>query len=273
MVSGFFWGEIMTIFIGSDEASALQKATDHFGVSQDQLQVQVLQTARRGFLGIGKRPAKINVTVKEHQASTPDKQPIPARDQQPAEHPAVEQDDQPAATQPVLTPEERAQREMAENHQHNLEVMKAAAQGLQDYLQAIYQQLGIKVQPEIKAMRAHDCTINLVTEKTGQVVGYHGRRLNAVEQLGAAYLNYHGVKDVELVLDTGDYRAKRRATLDKIMERSVTQVIATNQAVFLDPMPARERKYLHKLAENNDQVRTYSHGREPFRSIVIAPQN
>lgn len=258
----------MTIFTGKDREVAIQNAMNHFGVARDQLQVNELQTARRGFLGIGKRLSKLDVTVKIKQP-----QKSPEQTEKPSTSQTSSTQSAHQSTKQELTPEEQAQRQIAENHQRNLTNMKKAVGGLQDYLTDVYQQLGIQVHTEVQTIRAHCCEINLTTENTGQVVGYHGRRINAMEQLGAAYLNYHGIRDVELILDSDNYRAKRRITLNKIMERSITQVIATEQAVFLDPMPARERKYLHKLAEKDHRVRTYSHGREPFRSIVIAPQN
>ena len=63
-----------------------------------------------------------------------------------------------------------------------------------------------------------------------------------------------------------------KVALAKLAQRSVTEVIATQQAVFLAPMPARERKFLHQYLETEPQVKTYSHGREPYRSLVIAPK-
>lgn len=257
----------MTIFTGKDETVAIEKAVKQLAVTKDQLVIKVLQTAHHGFLGIGRRPAKIEATLRRKN-DDPSKSAVNSGKHR-------EGNVQPEKTTPkkTMTPEEKLQKQMAENHQHNLAKVKDAMEGLTDYLIEIYHQLGITVKPQLQVVKVHHCEVSLETEQPGQVVGYHGRRINAIEQLGVAFLNYHGVREVELILNTGDYREKRRATLDKLMERSVTQVIATGQAVFLDSMPARERKYLHKLAEQHAEVRTYSHGREPFRSIVIAPQN
>ncbi|WP_295729045.1 RNA-binding cell elongation regulator Jag/EloR [uncultured Limosilactobacillus sp.] len=257
----------MTVFTGNDEKALIKQAEKQFGVSQDRLVVRILQTARRGFLGIGKRPAKLEITKRIVKESSVRK---PADDQQTV---TIHKEAQESKEQPNLTPADTYQQEMAKNHQRNVAKLKEAIPGLQNYLVAIYQQLGVEVEPQLREVKVHHCEIDLHTDHPGQVVGYHGRRLNAIEQLGVAYLNYHGVREIELVLNTGEYREKRQATLDKVMERSITQVIATGQAVFLDPMPARERKYLHQLAQQHPQVRTYSHGRDPFRSVVIAPQN
>ncbi|WP_251546000.1 RNA-binding cell elongation regulator Jag/EloR [Limosilactobacillus caecicola] len=275
-VSGFLIEvTIMTEFTGKDQESAIRAAEGHLATDRQHLQITIIQTARRGIFGIGRRPAKIEAKKRPEQ---PPKRSLKASTtaqpaQQAKPHKQVVQQVAPHVAKQELSAEEQLQAEMAANHQKNLAMMHQATDGLTKYLTSIYANLGVTVQPEIIEERAHNCSINLVTEQPGKVIGYHGRRINAVEQLGAVYLNYHGVHDVQLMLDTGDYRAKRRAALEKIMERSITQVIATGQAVFLDPMPARERKFLHKLAERQGQVRTYSHGREPFRSIVIAPKN
>ena len=76
-----------------------------------------------------------------------------------------------------------------------------------------------------------------------------------------------------VILDTANYRQRREESLRQLAERSVMEVVSTGQAVFLDPMPARERKQLHQELQENDHVKTYSHGREPYRSVVIAPKN
>lgn len=133
--------------------------------------------------------------------------------------------------------------------------------------------LGVTAKPKIVKLRTHELVVDLQADNSGRVIGFHGRRINALEQLGTAFLSYHGVDDPGLILDTSNYRQKRQQSLEKLAARCVTEVIATGQAVFLDPMPARERKYLHHVLEDNPRVKTYSHGRDPYRSVVVAPKN
>ena len=150
--------------------------------------------------------------------------------------------------------------------------MSAAATKLVDYLEQAYRALGVDVSATVQSSGAKDVTIELNAPTPGRVIGYHGRRINAFEVLSVVFLNYQGVKDAQVTLDSEGYRAKRAQTITRIGERAVTDVIASGQAVFLDPMPARERKLLHKQLEDNPNVKTYSQGREPFRSVVIAPK-
>ena len=162
---------------------------------------------------------------------------------------------------------------MKRRHEENVKRVEKVSQELADYLKNVFANLGIEVKPVVSDVRSHEVKIDLQSEQSGRIIGHHGRRINAMEQLSNAFMNYHGAEKTMVILDTANYRQRREESLRQLAERSVMEVVSTGQAVFLDPMPARERKYLHKIAEQHAEVRTYSHGREPFRSIVIAPQN
>lgn len=257
--------------------AAVTQAASQLGIAKTDLKYVVTQQPRHGFLGIGRRCAIIQVSAPTPVKKNIHSQPA-SRKQQAAkteENPkqAVEKREQPTAEEKPLTEKEKLALQAQENHAHNLQQMKKVSNGLVNYLTDVLAVLGIKSQVKVKQLRVHDLKLLIDTDHPSHVVGYHGRRINALESLGATYLTYHGVKDAQLVLDTGDYRERRRKALKNLMADSITEVIATNQAVFLDPMPARERKMLHKLAEKSSAVKTYSHGKEPFRSVVIAPRN
>lgn len=255
---------------------ALATAASQLGIAKIDLQYEVIQHPRHGFLGIGKRNAIIQVTTPVVKpVKKPQAKPQPQANQRAVQQPIQTKEKAHATTlkQAPLDEKEKLAREAQENHEKNLQRMQTASKGLVKYLNDILDVLEIKGQVKVDQLRVHDLKLVVETERPSRVVGFHGRRINALESLGATYLTYHGVKDAQLILDTGDYRERRRKALKSLMADSVTEVIATNQAVFLDPMPARERKLLHKLAEKTPTVKTYSHGKEPFRSVVIAPNN
>ena len=114
--------------------------------------------------------------------------------------------------------------------------------------------------------------IDCQTDKEGLLIGKHGRTINALQQLCEFYLNNHGVNYVEVVLDTANYRERRRKILIDLATRSARDVEATGQPVHLDSMPAFERKQIHLALENFDDVLTYSVGNEPNREVVIGPR-
>lgn len=256
-------------YTGETVEQAVASASKKLGVAVDQLDFQVIQQPRHGFLGIGRREAIIDVTVKK----TPEKKPRKVKKTakrvekktshrntpKPQSHSAKDQEVDPA--------------EMKRRHEQNIRNVKNASQKLADYLKDVFANLGIEVNPVIEDVRSHEVTIDLQSDQSGRVIGHHGRRINALEQLSNAFMNYHGAEKTMVILDTANYRQRREESLHQLAEHSVMEVVSTGQAVFLDPMPARERKLLHQDLQDNPHVKTYSHGREPYRSVVVAPKN
>ena len=259
----------MPIYTGKTIEETKQAAGAVLGVPVDQLTIKVLQEPRRGFLGIGRRPAQISAEpiaahkpkaakeVKTPASSAPVKS---AAAQAPAKPAAVAGDDLDPAV-------------IKARHAANLKKVRTAGDQLVEYLQEIFKNLGIGTVPTITAVEAHAITVDIKSPEPGRVIGRHGQRINALEQLSNVFMNYHGAPKTVVMLDTSNYRERRRQTLHELAQRAETEVVASGQAVFLDPMPARERKQLHKELEDNPHVKTYSHGREPYRSVVVAPQN
>lgn len=271
---------------------AVKAAEKDLHQSRDQLKITVTQQPRHGFLGIGRRAAKIEVAVKKaqqpksapahHQRHHPHHQATvkqsKKKDHSTQSTKATSHQQSPARPQPRrdqkghqhqgLTPEE-----MNRRHQANVAKTKAVSGQLVDYLHQILTAMEIDNTVELTTVKAHEVGVNIKTKQSGRVIGHHGRRINALEALAGAFMDYHGADNVVVTVDTANYRKRRHDALKRVAENAVVDVISTGQAVFLDPMPARERKQLHKELEHNDHVITYSNGKEPHRSVVVAPKN
>ena len=68
---------------------------------------------------------------------------------------------------------------------------------------------------------------------------------------------------------SGDYRERRASVLESIADRTADRVIRTKQPVFLEPLPAFERKQIHARLSQNKQITTHSEGKEPHRYLVV----
>lgn len=266
----------MTIFVGTTIADAKQQAKKQLKLTANQeLQLEVIQEPRRGFFGIGRRLAKVAATVTTKETLEKPQmtnresaaKPAPVKDSPVSENRQAPQETANGET------DELDPAEIKRRHQANIDRVQHGGQLLVAYLTDVCAQLGIKVAPQIMDVQAHELKIDLQTAASGKVIGRHGRRINALEQLSNTFMDYHGAPKTTVILDTSDYRKRREEAVKSLAERSVTEVVASGKAVFLDPMPARERKLIHQTLEGNSHVKTYSHGREPYRSIVIAPKN
>lgn len=291
--------------------AAVKAAEEDLGQKRDQLTIKVVQQPRHGFLGIGRRPAKIQAAVKPDQPTAAKTKPGPKSDrhhgQQPNHHGRRPQDGkgasnqakkpnrqshhtkqaakqghkqghksqkhQPTRQEAHKHDDQLSPAELAKRHQANLKKTQEVARQTTTYLQQILTALGVKGAVETTLVKVHQVDFDVKTDQSGRVIGHHGRRINALEELASAFMDYHGADNVSVTLDTANYRHRRQKALERVAENAVVDVISTNQAVFLDPMPARERKQIHRQLEHNDHVITYSNGREPHRSVVIAPKN
>lgn len=266
----------MPIYTGKTIEEAKQAASEALGVPNDQLAVEVLQKPNRGFLGIGRRLAKIDaekLVANQPKSTAPAKDPVESAISTPAASTAAASAAPAEPAAPTNAGDDLDPAVIAARHAANLKKVRAAGDQLVEYLREIFRTLGIGTVPTITAVEAHAITIDIKTPEPGRVIGRHGQRINALEQLSNVYMNYHGAPKTVVMLDTADYRKRRQQVLRQLAQRAETEVVASGQAVFLDPMPARERKQLHKELENDPHVKTYSHGREPYRSVVVAPQN
>lgn len=107
------------------------------------------------------------------------------------------------------------------------------------------------------------------TSNPSLIIGKHGRVLNAIQSLAQVYLLRNLDKRLVVTVDVGDYRIRREEKLNQIARQTVKEVQEYRQPVFLDPMPAFERKQIHALLSKAENITTHSEGAEPFRYLVV----
>lgn len=138
-----------------------------------------------------------------------------------------------------------------------------------DFLTDIFVTMGLKVNIDITRT---DKMMNIVLsgENMGIIIGKRGDTLDALEHLTGLCVNRGDGEYVKVVLDTENYREKRRQTLVKLANNLARSVVKNRRKVTLEPMSSNERRIIHATLQNNPDVDTYSIGEEPNRKIVIA---
>ncbi|CAM2743601.1 RNA-binding cell elongation regulator Jag/EloR [Fructilactobacillus fructivorans] len=239
----------MTKYTGATIEAAIQNGLKSLDTNRNNVEIKVIKTASKGFLGFFKHPAEVEMNVKTSD---------PARKRTEGQL-KVKKEASTAVASPVQT---------EDRHAKNVE----AVSGLIQYLQAITDQMGIEAELSYEMPNNRHVTINFDTPKEGLLIGKHGRTINALQELSNIYLNNMGISYLEVELDTANYRQRRLQILTSLAERTAREVVATGKPVYLDPMPSFERKQIHVTLQDSSEVMTYSAGREPHRSIVVAPR-
>lgn len=111
---------------------------------------------------------------------------------------------------------------------------------------------------------------NINGQEVGNLIGYRGEALYALENILKAIANKKSGNRVILRLDIENYKQKREKTLQELAIKKAKIVEKTGKLITLEPMQAYERKIIHSVLQNNPKVETRSIGQEPRRRIVIS---
>lgn len=106
-------------------------------------------------------------------------------------------------------------------------------------------------------------------EDLGIVIGKYGSTLDALQYLLGIFINKHREEYIRVKLDSNGYRDRRNQTLRRIAKKGVSRLYKYKKPVRLEPMNSQERRAVHLMLQENEDVTTYSEGREPYRRVVI----
>ena len=139
------------------------------------------------------------------------------------------------------------------------------------FLQEISTAMGLSIKVTINHRDKH-MYVNLTGESMGVLIGKRGQTLDSLQYLTNLVVNRCGVPEFSVILDTENYRKRRRETLESLALSLARKVKATRKNVVLEPMSRYERHVIHMVLQKEPYVRTYSDGNEPYRNVVIAPR-
>ena len=111
--------------------------------------------------------------------------------------------------------------------------------------------------------------INLVGEDMGVLIGKRGQTLDSLQYLVSLVVNKNTENYVKVKMDTENYRARRKETLENLAKNIAYKVKKNRRSVSLEPMNPYERRIIHSALQNDKFVETYSEGEEPYRKVVI----
>lgn len=111
--------------------------------------------------------------------------------------------------------------------------------------------------------------INLVSSNNSILIGKDGKTLTALQTvLRQIFRNQIGLP-AKINLDISNYRLDKLKKVDREIERIIKEVISTKMDIYLDPMNAYERRYIHNLVNSHNYVKTESVGEGTERRVVI----
>lgn len=255
--------------IGATVEEAVSLALQQLGLNLEQVDVEVLQEGKKGFLGFGARPAEVRLTAKQEEAVKETAT-------------TVEVTEQPTVVEQAVAPETEEVAEVTEAEQvvseQQVEPQTVQEQVKADpiaevtsYLTSIAQGMGITDLTIHTSTHGKNTTFKLESEKAALLIGKRGQTLNAIQHLAQLVYNKCSQSFMNVKLDVENYRERRQEALEVLAERMASKAIRTGSKVVLEPMPSYERKVIHNALSQRLDIETYSEGTEPNRYLVIEP--
>ena len=267
---------------------AITKACIDLGQSSDQLEIQVISEGSTGFLGIGSKPAVIQVRKKEEEKPAAEEKPEPEiREvpEEPKKEPKKNQEkphqkkvrelkkEEPAAAeeeeieQPAF---HEKKEEIPERTSEEIVMMKAAAS---QFLESVFKAMDLPVDMTMNyEQETGSLNIDLAGKDMGILIGKRGQTLDSLQYLVSLVVNKDQKNYVRVKLDTEDYRKRRKDTLENLAKNIASKVRRTQKPVSLEAMNPYERRIIHSALQGNRYVETYSEGNEPYRHVVVVPK-
>lgn len=125
------------------------------------------------------------------------------------------------------------------------------------------------------AVVAHDDTkvLEISGGDLGALIGRRGQALDSLQYLVNVAVNRQTEEKQRLIVDVEGYRQRREEALQRLALRMAEKVRRERRKAILEPMTPQERRIIHSTLQNVSDVSTFSEGEDPYRRVVISPNN
>jgi spoIIIJ-associated protein len=150
-------------------------------------------------------------------------------------------------------------------------VIETALTNVQDFVNGILDKMGLVSRATVTDDNG-TLNIEITGEDSGTAIGYRGEALDAIQYLVLTYLNQEKSEFKKVVVDSENYREKRRETLTALALRLAEKAHRTARKIELEPMNPFERRVIHSALADSEIASTVSEGEESNRHVVIIPK-
>lgn len=297
---------------GKSVAEAVESALKRAGLRRDQVEVQILQEASSGFLGLGARLARVRLTEKRwgaegaprskedvpavpgplplgqaprHTAASSGRPPAarrpehrPARGLQGQQRPhrgtQSERQAPAAASRPVPAPSASALPQGAANPEPPPVDTARACSEAEALLKDTLGLIGLS---EVSLKSSWDnaqerVKISVEGPQADRLIGDEGRTLESLQLLLTLMLGRRLEAPVAAQVDVMGYWQKREHDILSQAQKGVDEVKSTGRPFRMAPMEPAMRRLVHRTLADHPDVVTASEGDGAWRKIVIRPR-
>jgi len=239
---------------GRTVEEAVATALQQLRAEKDQVEIEILSQATKGFLGIGGKKARVRVTPRA---------PLSIRSVAPAPAPARNRTERArgAETSPRETEDDD------ETALPSKEIGEKANTALKEVIRLMEMDAVSSF-----ALRDGEALISITGPSANTLIGHRGQTLDALEYLLNRIITRSDEGEARLTLDAEGYRERRRKSLESLALRLGERAKRRRKPVTLSPLSPRDRRIVHLALQDDPLVTTSSSGRGYFRRLSIVPE-
>lgn len=153
-----------------------------------------------------------------------------------------------------------------------IEVNDDPAEKAAGYVKAVLKEMGLpNVEVDIQKEEA-GANLSLSGEDIGFIIGHRGETLDALQYLSSLVANHVDDAYYRITLDVGNYREKRKETLEALGKRMALRAVKSGRNSSLEPMNPYERRIIHTAVQTVEGAKSWSEGEDLGRHVVIGPE-
>ncbi len=227
---------------------AVEKGLRDLGLTEDDVDVEVLDEGKKGLFGLGIRQARVALMLKPVSEEPAEEKASPS---------AREKVDAEAAVESSSVEEDS-------------EEVSIARETINIILEKMHVNADVSVKlGDSDENRVQPVLIDIEGNDLSFLIGRKAETINALQYITSLIVGRELGRWVPLQIDVQNYRKRRESELRKFARRVADQVVSTGRRQVLEPMPPNERRIVHIELRDNPNVDTESIGEGSSRKVTV----
>ncbi|MBI3985265.1 MAG: KH domain-containing protein [Candidatus Levybacteria bacterium] len=142
---------------------------------------------------------------------------------------------------------------------------------VEDLIKEFFKSLGIDTSFTLEETD-EEIRLTLETEDSGMIIGYHGETLDALQLILSLILAKKQGSFKRVSIEVGDYKKNREEWLRRLAADAKEKAVSQQREIRLEELKAWERRIVHMVLAEDDQVVSESMGEGRERVLVVRPK-
>jgi spoIIIJ-associated protein len=170
---------------------------------------------------------------------------------------------------PLSSSGEAVSLEEADEEESEEDRLAMAQEDALDFIEGLLEAMDVdgEATADIRDRRVY---VSVEGQEAAILIGHHGQTLDAIQELLRSAVQRQVRARVWVTLDVQGYRERRKEALRERAREMAARALDEGE-MELEPMNAFERKIVHDAVGEITGVTSFSEGEEPYRRVVIAP--